>query len=62
MFLLKEGFTCREREKGEETGEPEHLKGNEGNAGFSETYRAELQRSAPGAGDLVEEADGGQRW
>jgi len=62
MVSLKEGSTGRERERGEETGEPEHLKGNQGDAGFSETYRAELQRSAPGAGDLVEEADGGQRW
>ena len=60
--LLREGLTCCEREKREETGEPEHLEGNKGDAGFTEASRAELQRSAPGAGDLLEEADGGQRW
>ena len=62
MVSLKEGSTGREREKREETGEPEHLEGNKGDAGFTEASRAELQRSAPGAGDLLEEADGGQRW
>lgn len=55
-ICLKERFTCHANE-GEETSDPEHLEGNEGGAGFSETSRAELQRPSPGVGDLLERAE-----
>jgi hypothetical protein len=55
---LKGRFTCHANDE-EETNYPEHLERNEGGTGFSETSRAELQRPSPGAGDLLEEAEGG---